>query len=221
MDLGKVRDDVVTCGRRMVLDGLVVGTSGNVSVRCGNRIVITPGSVPYEAMSASDVSVVDIDGALYDGAEPSSETPLHLAIYRHMPDAMAVVHTHSPFATVLSTVVDELPSIHYQIALLGGPVRVAHYATFGTDSLADSVIAAMNSRSAVLMRNHGAVTWGDGLNVAYRRAVTLEWLASVYYRARLLGKPTLIDDSEIERVKKRQAMYTERRAERNAREGMG
>ena len=184
-------------------DGLVVGTAGNVSVRSGDLVAITPTSVDYDALDPGLVCVVGLDGGIVEGERtPSSELPMHLAVY-HATDAAAIVHTHAPYATALATVVDELPAIHYMIAELGGPVRVAPYATFGTDELAASVMHALAGRSAVLLRSHGTLTVGDSLEQAYWRSVLLEWLAALYFRATLLGTPRLIPTGEIELVSER------------------
>ena len=184
-------------------DGLVVGTAGNLSVRSGDLVAITPTSVDYDALDPGLVCVVRLDGGIVEGERaPSSELPIHLAVY-HATDAAAIVHTHAPHATALATVVDELPAIHYMIAELGGPVRVAPYATFGTDELAASVMHALAGRNAVLLRSHGTLTVGDSLEQAYWRSVLLEWLAALYFRATLLGTPRLIPTGEIELVSER------------------
>jgi len=184
-------------------DGLVVGTAGNLSVRSGDLVAITPTSVDYDALDPGLVCVVGLDGGIVEGERaPSSELPMHLAVY-HATDAAAIVHTHAPHATALATVVDELPAIHYMIAELGGPVRVAPYATFGTDELAASVMHALAGRNAVLLRSHGTLTVGDSLEQAYWRSVLLEWLAALYFRATLLGTPRLIPTGEIELVSER------------------
>ena len=184
-------------------DGLVVGTAGNLSVRSGDLVAITPTSVDYDALDPGLVCVVGLDGGIVEGERaPSSELPMHLAVY-HATDAAAIVHTHAPHATALATVVDELPAVHYMIAELGGPVRVAPYATFGTDELAASVMHALAGRSAVLLRSHGTLTVGDSLEQAYWRSVLLEWLAALYFRATLLGTPRLIPTGEIELVSER------------------
>ena len=181
-------------------DGLVVGTAGNLSVRAGDLVAITPTSVDYDELDPGLICVVGLDGELVEAERaPSSELPMHLAVY-HATDAAAIVHTHAPYATTLATVAEELPAIHYMIAELGGPVRVAPYATFGTDELAASVMDALEGRSAVLLRSHGTLTLGDSLEQAYWRSVLLEWLATLYYRASLLGEPRLIPPDEIELV---------------------
>jgi L-fuculose-phosphate aldolase len=181
-------------------DGLVVGTAGNLSVRTGDLVAITPSSVDYDELDPGLICVVGLDGEIVEAeTAASSEMPMHLAVYRAT-DAAAIVHTHAPYATTLSTVVDELPAIHYTIAELGGPVRVAQYATFGTDELAGSVMDALHGRSAVLLGSHGTLTVGDSLEQAYWRSVLLEWLATLYYRATLLGEPRLLPPEEIELV---------------------
>ncbi len=181
-------------------DGLVVGTAGNLSIRSDDLVAITPSSVDYDALDAGLICVVGLDGEIVEAARaPSSELPMHLAVYGAT-DAAAIVHTHAPYATTLATVVDELPAIHYMIAELGGPVRVAPYATFGSDELAASVMDALDGRSAVLLGSHGTLTIGDSLEQAYWRSVLLEWLAALYYRAMQLGEPRLLPGEEIERV---------------------
>jgi len=181
-------------------DGLVVGTAGNLSTRTDDLVAITPSSVDYDELEAGLICVVGLDGEIVEAARaPSSELPMHLAVYGAT-DAAAIVHTHAPYATTLATVVEELPAIHYMIAELGGPVRVAPYATFGTAELAGSVMDALAGRSAVLLGSHGTLTIGDSLEQAYWRSVLLEWLAMLYYRATQLGDPRLLPDEEIERV---------------------
>jgi L-fuculose-phosphate aldolase len=191
---------IVDQAGRLRPDGLVVGTAGNLSVRSGELVAITPTSVDYDALDPGLVCVVGLDGHIVESPlAPSSELPMHLAVY-HATDAAAIVHTHAPHATALATVVEELPAIHYLIAELGGPVRVAPYATFGTDELAASVMEALEGRSAVLLRSHGTLTVGRSLEEAYWRSVLLEWLSALYYRAALLGTPRLIPTAEIELV---------------------
>ena len=191
---------LVDYGKRLEPDGLAIATGGNLSCRVGPHVAITPRGVAYHAVTPADICIVTLDGQPVDAPlAPSSELPMHLATYAAT-GAGAVVHTHSPYATVLGTLVAELPPIHYLLSLLGGPVRVAPYATPGSDELAGHVARAFEGRSAVLLGNHGAITIGDSLEVAYSRAVMLEWLCTLYYRARLAGEPRLVDLEEIGRV---------------------
>jgi len=194
------RAEVVSVARRMHLDGLVSGTSGNVSRRLGELVAITPMGRDYATMIAEDVCIVDLEGQKVEGElTPSTETPMHLAVYRAF-DAGAVVHTHSLYATVVSTVAHELPAIHYMVAILGGPVRVSPYRLFGTTELSEAVVAAGAERSAVIIGSHGAITWGTDLAEAYRRTTTLEWLSKLYCRAREVGTPRLLTDDEVSEV---------------------
>jgi L-fuculose-phosphate aldolase len=194
------REDLVAYARRMAPDDLAPGTSGNLSVRRGELIAITPSGMPYERMTPADICLVRTsDAGLLSGPRPSTETPMHLAMYQAS-NAAAIVHTHSPFVVALSTVLDELPAIHYAMADLGGPVRVAPYLRFGTDQLAASAAAALAGRNAVILRNHGALTCGPTLARAYERARTLEWLARVYWYARLAGTPRTLSESALTEV---------------------
>ena len=141
---------------RMEADDLTVGTSGNLSVRTGDTIAITPSGVPYNDLTPELVCVIDLDGNVVEAEfEPSSEVPMHTTVYRAT-DAGAVVHTHPMYGTALSVTRDEVPPVHYMIALLGGPVRVAPYARFGSPELAQGSVDAMQGRTGVLLRNHGA-----------------------------------------------------------------
>ena len=199
-ELARERAEVVEFARRMSGEGLVSGTSGNVSRRSGGRIAITPRNRSYETLSPDDVALVDFEGRPVGGRWPAStETPMHLAVYRAFA-AGAVVHTHSPFATVIGTVAQELPAIHYEIVVLGGPVRVAPYHVFGSDELARAVAEAGAGRSGVILGNHGAITWGADLAEAYHRSVKLEWLAALYWRARQVGTPRILTAAELAEV---------------------
>lgn len=188
------RDAVAVAGRRLAEEGLVLGTAGNVSVRSGERVAVTPTGAVLADVDPDDVAVVDLDGNLVEGPlEPTSELDLHLAVHRRY-EPGAIVHTHQPVATAVSCVVDEVPCVHYQMLLLGGTVRVAPYATFGTPELARLVIEALDGRSAALMANHGAVVHAADAASAVDAALLLEWACSVYCRAVALGNPRTLDE---------------------------
>lgn len=192
-------------GRRVVAAGLVLGTSGNLSVRAGDLVAVTPAGVALDRMAPEDCPVVDIDGYLVAGErQPSSETPMHLAIYAST-DAGAIVHTHSVFATVVAATMRELPPVHYTTLLLGGVIRVADYATYGTAELAANVTKALNGRNAALMANHGGVTIGPDLEAAFESARLLEWLCEVYVRAASLGTPRILTEAQLSAVSHRAA----------------
>jgi L-fuculose-phosphate aldolase len=198
--LDAVREEVAAASRRLAADGLVLGTAGNVSARHGDEVAITPTGAVLAELEAEQVSVVDLDGTQVGGElAPTSELDLHLGVYRRY-DAGAVVHTHAPMATALSCVLDELPCVHYQMLLLGGTVPVAGYATFGTPELAESVLDALEGRSAALMANHGAIVHGQDLDGALEMSLLLEWACTVYWRAAAIGEPRVLGDDERQAV---------------------
>jgi L-fuculose-phosphate aldolase len=189
MLLAEERAAVVDACRALRRERLVVGTAGNVSVRAGDLVAISPSGVAYETLTPDRVGVHRMDGGPVEAPlRPSSELPLHLAIYGAT-TAGAIVHTHGVASTAVSTVLDELPASHYYTAMFGGPVRVSPYATFGTDALAESVVTALHERSAAIMGNHGAVTVAATLSQAYALAEYLEYLCDVHLRALATGLP--------------------------------
>jgi len=203
MLLAEERELIAEYGRRMTGDRLVVGTSGNLSIRSADMLAVTPTGHAYETLTPELVCVQGLDGEALEGElAPTSELPIHQLIYAHT-DARAVVHTHSTAATVVSTLVEELPTIHYILAVMGGPIRVAPYASFGSQELGGNVLAAIEDRSGVLLANHGAVTYGPTIQVAYDRALYLEWVAEVWLRAHALAPtftPRILGETEMANV---------------------
>jgi L-fuculose-phosphate aldolase len=200
--LDREREQVAAACRRLAAEGLVIGTAGNVSARAGDRVAISATGAVLADATPEQVTVVDLErGAVVEGdLQPTSELDLHLGVYRRY-DAGAVVHTHAPMATALSCVLDgELPCVHYQMLLLGGPVRVAPYETFGTPELAESVIEALDGRTAALMANHGAIAHGPDLEKAVELSLLLEWACTVYWRARAIGQPRALDEEQRQAV---------------------
>jgi L-fuculose-phosphate aldolase len=193
---------LVATALRSVEDGLVVGTSGNVSVRVGDLVLVTPTGVPYDRIGPDDIVAVDLDGKQVMGTlRPSSELPMHLAIYLHT-DARAVVHTHAVHATAVSTLLYELPAIHYMAAALGGKIRVADYATYGSEQLAANVLHALRERTGCLIRNHGTIVYGDDLDQAYDRTAQLEWMCRLWLTASSVPghSPSLLTRAQLEEV---------------------
>jgi L-fuculose-phosphate aldolase len=200
VELEPARQQVAAAARRIAAEGLVKGTAGNVSVRREDRVAITPTGGVLATLEPEQVTVVDLDGRVVDGSlEPTSELDLHLGVYRRY-DAGAVVHTHAPIATALSCVLDELPCVHYQMLLLGGPVRVAPYATFGTPELASAVLDALEGRTAALMANHGAIAYAADVDGAVELSLLLEWACEVYSRAAALGTPRVLGEEQRQEV---------------------
>jgi L-fuculose-phosphate aldolase len=202
------REAVVATCRALVADGLVVGTAGNVSARAGDLIAVTPTAVPYDRLRPEQVAVFRLDGTPVEAPlAPTSELPLHLAAYWST-NAGAVVHTHPVAATALSCLVDEVPPVHYYVAMFGGPVPVAPYAPYGSRELADATATALRGRTACLLANHGAVTVAADLSAAYDQARYLEWLCEVALRVLSAGyPPALLSPAQLAEVAPRLAAY--------------
>jgi len=213
MLLEQARNELVGACRELAAAGLVVVTSGNVSVRAGDLVAVSPSGVDYAELTADLVGLHRLDGTAVEAPlRPTSEMPLHLGIYAATRVA-AIVHTHPVAATALSTLADELPAIHYQVAMFGGPVAVAPYATYGSEELARNVVAALRDRTACLMASHGAVTTGPDMRSALIGSRHLEWLCEVYLRALAVGPhlaPRLLPADEIALVASKLAGYGQR-----------
>lgn len=193
-------EEVAALCRDLAARGVVPGGSGNVSVRVGDQILITRSGLRFEAATAADISVVGLDSTLVRGPRPSSETGLHLGVYRRCA-AGAVVHTHGRAAVAVGLVADEIPPVHYSILRLGGRVPTLPYATFGSAELADSVGQAVAAGPrAVLLRNHGSVAWGESPAEAVEHADLTEWLCDTYLAARALGEPAVLTPADLRAV---------------------
>jgi L-fuculose-phosphate aldolase len=194
------RQQVVAACHRLAAEGLLIGTAGNVSIRDGDRVAVTATGAVLGELTPDQVVEGDLDGHQVGGdLLPTSEVYLHLSVYRTY-DVSAVVHTHAPVSTAASISVGEIPVIHYQQLLLGGAVRVAPYATFGTPELAERVVAALESRASALMANHGAVAIGPTIAKAVENALLLEWLCTVYRDALAMGRPATLSRKQQEDV---------------------
>ena len=195
------REQVAAASRRLAAEGLVLGTAGNVSARAGGHVAITPTGAELASLTADDVTVVALNGAVVAGTlAPTSEVDLHLGVYRRY-DAGAVVHTHAPMATSVACVLeDELPCVHYAMLALGGSVPVAPYRTFGTAELAEVVLDALEGKTAALMANHGAIAWAADADKAVEQSLLLEWACGVYWRAAQVGTPRALSAEQQQDV---------------------
>lgn len=178
-----------------------VGTSGNLSVRQGEGMLITPSGVPYDRLEAADLVFVDADGSAAGTRKPSSEWRFHQAIYASRPEAGAVVHCHAPHATALACLGRSIPAFHYEVAFAGGKdIRCAPYATFGTEALSEQVLTALEGRRACLLAHHGLVCFHDDLPKALHLAEVVEQLARIYALCLAVGEPEVLPDEEMARV---------------------
>jgi len=203
-------DKVLATARAMNASGINRGSAGNVSARCEGGFIITPTGMAYEDCTAADMAKVGADGtaSAETRRKPSSEWRFHRDIYAARPEAGAVVHTHSPFATALACQEMGVPAFHYMVARFGGAdVRCAAYATFGSQELSDAIIAALDGRCACLMAHHGMVVFGRDCDHALALAVELETLSEQYWRVLQLGAPKLLPADEMTRVMAKFASY--------------
>lgn len=196
------RAEIATQCRRLAAAGLVLGTAGNVSVRCRELVAITATGAVLAELTEFDVTVVDLSGAVLSGTlAPTSELALHLGIYGAHP-VEAIVHTHAPRSIALGLIRDELPVIHYQQLPLGGATPVVPFHPFGTPELAAAVRDSLQDRRAALLANHGAVTIGADLAEAVEHTLLLEWACGIYLDAAALGPPRALTTDQQDAVRK-------------------
>ena len=206
-----VRQELIDTARRMNVLGLNQGRSGNLSVRVADGLLITPSGVAYDAMRPDDIVAMDGDGNWQGDLKPSSEWRFHLDILNTRPEAGAVLHAHSPFATALACLGRDIPAFHYMVAIAGGDsIRCAPYATFGTAELSRGALAALAGRRACLLANHGMIAFGADLDSVLGLAVEVETLAQQYARALQIGDPAILSREEMARVLEKFATYGQR-----------
>ena len=204
-----VRMRLVGVARRLADTGLSPATSGNLSARVDQGYVITPSGAPYAGLHPDDLVFMGYDWTHGGGQRtPSSEWRMHREIYVHRPEAHAVVHVHSPFATTLACLRRAIPAFHYEVAFAGGDdIRCAEYRTFGTQEIAHAALAALQGRRACLLANHGAIAFADGIEQAALLAERVEFLARTYWQALQAGEPVLLDPVEMARVVEKFSTY--------------
>ena len=197
----ELREQLIATARAMQPAGLNRGTSGNVSVRCGEGFFITPTGLPYEALIADDIPLMAFDGSHQGSRKPSSEWRFHRDLYASRPEVGAVLHAHSPFAVSLACLRRAIPPFHYMIARFGGDtIRCADYAIFGSPELSTAAMQAMHERKGCLLANHGLLVAGRDLADAFALAVELEELCEQYWRTCQLGEPVLLSAAEMAAV---------------------
>lgn len=188
-----LRQSLVEACRKMNALGINQGTSGNISIRCGDKMLISPSATPYDAMTPEMVAELPFDGeyGAWNGPlKPSTEWRFHFDIMKSRPEVGAVVHAHPTYCTTLAIARKEIPACHYMMAAFGGTtVRCSDYATFGTAELSAAALKALEGRNACLLANHGMIAAGENLDKAMWLAVELETIARQYYNSLLIGGP--------------------------------
>jgi L-fuculose-phosphate aldolase len=212
VDEGALRVRMAQVMKAMDDRGLNRGTSGNVSARCGEAMLVTPSGVPAAMLTPEQMVLVQADGATAPGAlKPSSEWRMHQGLLDRRPDISAVVHCHSRHATILACAGRPIPAVHYMVAVSGGTsVPVAPYATFGSQELAQAVVEALDGRYAALMANHGQIVVAPSLDFALAIAEEIEEQAAVYWGTLAIGGPTLLAEAEMNTILQRFKSYGQR-----------
>lgn len=196
------RRELIAHAQAMVHSGLNKGTAGNLSLRTTEQgqdgFLITPTGMSYDALTTADVPFVELTGKAHGARRPSSEWRMHLDLYRAAPEAGAILHAHSPFATALACLRRDIPPFHYMIARFGGDtIRCAPYALFGSQALSDVAVLAMRERRACLLGNHGMLVAARALPEALALGIEFEALCEHYWRACQLGDPVLLTPEEM------------------------
>jgi L-fuculose-phosphate aldolase len=205
------RQSIIDACIRMNAMGINQGTSGNISMRHGDGMLITPTSVAYDRMRPEDIVFMRADGSVDGALTPSSEWRFHLDILRARPEVQAIVHAHPPYCTTIAIMGRDIPPIHYMVAVAGGSsIRCAPYATFGTAELSACAVKALEGRKACLLAHHGMIAVGTSLDKAMWLAVEVETLARQYHGCLQIGTPPLLSEVEIQNVLGRMASYGHR-----------
>ncbi|MDF1520841.1 MAG: class II aldolase/adducin family protein [Brevefilum sp.] len=203
MHLKTEREAVLFFGKKLLSSGLVKGSGGNISLSNPEKtmMAVTPSGLAYDVMNLEDIVVTDIAGRKLEGVlEPTSEIAFHCALQNLRPDINAVVHTHSDCATALACLGWELPAVHYLVGFGGKKVKVAPYATYGTQELSDNICSVIGESNAVLMANHGLVCVGTDLKQAFTTAEMIEYVSHLYLLTKSVGEPTILNDQEMDAV---------------------
>lgn len=204
----ELRREVIKTCLRMNAEGINQGTSGNVSVRNEEGFLITASGISYDKMKPAHVIEMDLEGNYRGDYLPSTEWRMHMDIFRARAEAQAIVHVHSPYATALACLRKDVPAFHYMIGVTGGTsLRVSDYAEFGTQALSDTMLKAMEGRTACLLANHGQICFGPSLPKALWLAGEIENLCHQYWAACLAGKPVVLEEAQMVSVLKRFKTY--------------
>lgn len=207
-----LRGEIIRTCLAMEESGINQGTSGNVSARWGDGLLITPSGLAYATMAPEDIIYLEMDGTAHGPHAPSSEWRFHRDIMRERTDVSAIVHAHPTYLTAISILNQDIPAVHYMIAAVGGPtVRCAKYATYGTGELSQNALAALEGRMGCMLGNHGVIACGATLGKALWLAGEMETLARQFVVASSIGKPVVLSDEEIANVIEKFKSYGPRR----------
>lgn len=189
MNEEKARRKIVEVGIELKRKGLTYGSSGNISIRIGNKILITPSAIPYEKIEPKNIVEVDFEGN-EKGGKASIETPMHLAIYRKRDDINSIIHFHAPYSMACAASVNKIPIFLDELfSHIGGSLDVAEYAVPGSRELAENVSLMLSEKNAALLRCHGAICCGRSLEEAMELAEIVERICKIYVLSSIIGEP--------------------------------
>ncbi len=203
MQMNEERSKLIAYGKKLIQDNYTLGTGGNLSIfnREKRQMLITPSGIPFPEIAESDLVLMTLDGTVVEGTKkPSSEWVMHKIFYEKRADLNCMIHAHTIYSTVLAELRWNLPATHYMIAVAGPDVRCAEYASYGTPELAENAYTAMEDRKAVLLANHGILVGHKDIENAYNVLEEVEYCANIYYRAKSIGEPVVLDDAEMLRM---------------------
>lgn len=207
-DESELRSKIIAVVKRLEDLGLNIGSTGNVSCRLGERVLITPTGAHSANLTPERIVLLDLDGNVEGDGIPSSEWELHTSVLRAYPNAESVIHTHADSCVALSCLREPIPAFHYMIAGFGGnDIRCGTYQPFGSRALSQSVVEALVDRSGCLLANHGMVVHGKSLDHALLSCIKLETLARQYMLARQTGTPVILTEEDMAEVRKRYVYY--------------
>lgn len=197
-DYSEIKREVLRIAKKAYAEGLMAGTSGNMSAFCRETgiMAVTPSSYDYSIMEEKDIVLIDLEGNVVEGwLKPSSEWRMHAEIYRYVERVNAVVHTHSPYATSFAVLQKEIPVVLIEMPIfLNGSIEVSPYAVQGSAQVGLNAVPILKRKNACLMANHGVVTAGENLEKAYLASVYAEDTAKIYHMALSVGKPVEIKE---------------------------
>jgi len=197
------QEAVLFFSKKLLSSGLVKGSGGNISFSNPEKtmMAVTPSGLAYDVMNLEDIVVTDMTGNKLEGdLKPTSEIAFHSALQNLRPEIHAVVHTHSDYATALACLGWELPAVHYLIGFGGKKVKLAPYATYGTQKLSDNICSVIGESNAVLLANHGLVCVGTDLKQAFTTAEMIEYVSHLYLLTKSVGEPKILNDQQMDEV---------------------
>ena len=202
MSTTAIKQKVCKTAKWMFSSGLTQETFGNVSCRYDSKkVAITPSAIQYPKLTPSDIASIKLSGEIIESNHKvSTETPIHLEVYRQREDAEAILHTHSPFATVFACLGESIKPYHNTLAHAGGEIFPSQYANNGTEELAQSAVNALEGRRACLLRNHGVLAIGDSLQDARYVASIVEFCAKIQYFATSIGNPDIVPETDLSKL---------------------